>query len=271
MAPVIKKIKFLFAATAGILSPVKMIWKSKLLRWSKTGKVKPRRESLFTLSLKWPVKKKIWLRTYEGDIDIFYEVLFKKIYDTGSIPAGAVRTIVDAGANVGLSALFFLYKYPGAVIICVEPDPANFLLLGKNLEAEAGSGKVQLLNAALMQHDGEVDLSIGFPAYNSTVEGNGVNTVRVKSLGMDTLLKQAGIENIDLLKIDIEGAEKYVFSGECAWLRQVKNIIIEIHSPADQAVFSDVMEQHGFRVQKMNDGAAGGSLYIASAMPDDKR
>ena len=80
----------------------------------------------------------ISIRPATGDIFILYEVLAFDSYliaDAALDPA-SVKTVVDCGANIGLTGLFLAARYPKARVICVEPDPQNFALLKANISGE---------------------------------------------------------------------------------------------------------------------------------------
>ncbi len=68
------------------------------------------------------------------------------------------EVIIDAGANVGFAALYFLHQLPGSIIYCIEPDPENFIFLRKNLQREIDRGIAKLFPAALSDKDGFLNL-----------------------------------------------------------------------------------------------------------------
>jgi hypothetical protein len=76
------------------------------------------------------------LRQHTGDIFIFYEVLAFGAYalPTEIVPEG-IRTIVDCGANIGMTSLYFSQRYPNSRIFAIEPEPTNFKLLKQNTAA----------------------------------------------------------------------------------------------------------------------------------------
>jgi len=74
----------------------------------------------------------IWLRNGTSDVAVFREVWIELEHDFGRL--GQPRYIIDAGANIGLSSLLFLRRYPGCRIVAVEPDADNVAIARKNLE-----------------------------------------------------------------------------------------------------------------------------------------
>jgi FkbM family methyltransferase len=169
---------------------------------------------------------RVYLRIDTSDFCAYRDVLiFKsKSYDPG-IPGFSPTTIVDAGAHIGMASILFALKYPDARIIAIEPEPSNFALLVRNT---APYHTITPIQAALWREDGEVNLGA------SNVHPKGAFQIvekgqqRVRAITMDTLMREAGIRSIDLLKMDIEGAEVEVFES-CPWIENVRVIAIELH------------------------------------------
>lgn len=264
MNKVLHKLSFAVDITTGLSSLLRLLWNSKKLRWSKTGFVKAySREILCAIRIEHTLgKRNLYLRTYTGDIDIFYEIFFKKIYVLSARPASRVNTVVDLGANVGLSALYFLQHYPQARVICVEPEPSNFKMLTKNLQTEIATGKVTALELAAMGKDGLVSFESAEAKYNSRVV-DGADR-KVPAVSMPTLMHRCEIDHIDLLKIDVEGAEKYIFSGNLNWLQKVDDILIEIHSNEDHLLCMQAFEQYNFKLERIQTDVANEQLFWAS-------
>ena len=214
-------------------------------------------------------ERTIYLRTYTGDIRMFYEVFWERAYWLPSAILVMPIVIVDAGANIGMAALYFSIIYPQARIYCIEPDAHNFKLLRENLAPEGE--RCVLIEAALYDRDGEVGLIRERMAYNSKVDEGADRRVVVPAVTMEVLLDRFQLSRIDLLKIDIEGAEDKLFSAPTAWLEKVNTILIEVHSEEAIGPIRSRMMENGFHWQawegrRMRWGrpAGGGSLYLAS-------
>ena len=174
------------------------------------------------------------MRIDDSDIRVFKQIFVDNEYDSLNLPETA-NTIVDLGANIGLSALFFLKKYPNAHIIAVEPDTVNFEFMKKNLEDY--SNHVALLQAAIWPSDGEVSLvehdesneGLGAWGYRTETLTEGAEA-SVSAISIPTLMNQFSMDFIDILKVDIEGAEYELFEKDYeSWLDKVGLIIIETH------------------------------------------
>jgi FkbM family methyltransferase len=147
-------------------------------------------------------------------------------YDFASLPATA-KMIVDLGANIGLSARYLSERYPAARVIAYEPDPEIMRLAQLNLR---GHPQVTLRNCAAAGSPGSMTLH-RFPGGSW-----GTSAFVTKQLVSDTFLTEAvtldsiiaELGEIDILKIDIEGAEHEVLSA-CSHLDRVGCIVGEMH------------------------------------------
>jgi FkbM family methyltransferase len=165
------------------------------------------------------------IRNGTSDIEVYKKVFIEREYQ---LPFSTdLRTILDLGANTGLSTLFLASEYPRSVVIAVEPDPANFALLQHNV---AKLPNVRCIQAAVWTQDGSVRLSDpGLGHWAMRVTQGTDPGFDVPSLSMESLLAMLPSGRADLVKIDIEGAEKELFSEPHAWLDQVQSMVIELH------------------------------------------
>lgn len=170
--------------------------------------------------------RRFFLRGRSVDFSVLNSIFGKGEYDIE--PGFVPEVIVDAGANTGASTLYFRMRYPEALIIAVEPEISNYGLLCRNMEACRG---VKCINAALWVRDGLLSLrnpSADHYAYQFDEIAGSDGTVRCVT--MSTLMADAGVETVDILKMDIEGAEYQIFSaGNYEWLRRVRMLIVELH------------------------------------------
>ena len=168
----------------------------------------------------------IHLRIDTSDFCAYRDVLiFKsKSYDPG-LPGFIPNTIVDVGAHIGMASILFALNYPTARIIAIEPEPSNFAALVRNT---APYKTITPIQAALWREDGKVSLgaSNAHPKGAFQVVEHGGQQVR--AVTMDTVMRETGIDSIDLLKVDVEGAEIEVFES-CPWIGKVRVLAIELH------------------------------------------
>lgn len=224
------KLIFCYTVTKNFSSFLSLVWFTKLYRLRKnSSKYQNLQDRYFSISLSAFPNKKVFLRNYAGDIDIFYEIFYKKIYQ---LPDKLNKSlIIDAGANVGFAALFFLKQMPDATIYCIEPDPDNFIFLKKNLKTEIENDKIKLIMAGLSGKDGVMSLENNFFKYNSNLTQEPVEgAVRVITYKVETFLKTFVSGSVNLFKMDIEGSEESIFENDISWVNNVDELLIEFHS-----------------------------------------
>src|ERR1700733_8221921 len=148
-------------------------------------------------------------------------------YDFPGLP-GTAHTIVDLGANIGLSARFLSERYPDARLLAFEPDPEIFALAQRNVRAHP---QVSLRNLGVAGIPGHLALhrfpggSWGTSSFVTIQEV--AETFTAEAVTLDSIIDELG--DIDLLKIDIEGAEYEVLEA-CQQLQRVRCIIGEVHA-----------------------------------------
>lgn len=151
------------------------------------------------------------------------------------------KTILDCGANVGFSAVYFMSQFPGARVISIEPNTRNFEMLQRNT-APYGD-RVTNLNSAVWSRPTNLVVSEG--TYRDG--GDWSTQVRecragespdLRAIDIGSVLEQFGLDRIDILKMDIERAELSVFSDNFeSWINRVGVFLIELHDEQCQAAF----------------------------------
>jgi FkbM family methyltransferase len=184
----------------------------------------------------------LWLRTLGGDVFVLHEVFGTNCYDLRSHIADA-RTIVDLGANIGVTSLYFASIYPSARFVCVEPLPSNLALLARNV----GPLGATVVEAAVSDSCGTVTFDDTRPAWGGGLSDMG--NITVESISVDEILRRhLPGRDVDILKMDIEGGEQRVFTGPMEWLDRVKCIVAELHHPFEYGMFRSILEDRGFTV-----------------------
>jgi FkbM family methyltransferase len=169
---------------------------------------------------------RIYLRINTSDFCAYKDVLISqdKMYDP-CIPNFKPETIVDAGAHIGMASILFARRFPLAKIVAIEPEASNFAALARNTSPYKN---ILAVRAAIWSEDGEVTLGKSDAHVKGAFQVVEHGEERVRAMTMDTLMRETGIQSIDLLKMDIEGAEKEVFTA-CNWIKKVRIIAIELH------------------------------------------
>ncbi|SEG71189.1 methyltransferase, FkbM family [Methylobacterium sp. 190mf] len=193
------------------------------------------------IGIKNPIKIKIRgmvlnLRPIDSDLFVLMQIFSAKEYElkgpalqkinalyNNILKRGGVPLIVDAGANVGYSSIYFSEIYPDAHILAIEPDEASFQMLSGNC---ASLDKVTAVNAALWKDDRGVNLgNTTRPAWARTVSGEGTTT--------SITLEQALSKNVNtapfILKLDVEGAERVIIEAARNIVQMFPVVMVEPH------------------------------------------
>jgi FkbM family methyltransferase len=158
-----------------------------------------------------------------SDLHAVDEVLLRDQYE---LPARfRPRTIVDLGSHIGISVAFFRLRYPEARIFAFEPNPASFGKLEQNV---AEFEDVTVHRLAVSGRGGRSFPHTGASPLLASLKGSGGESVEVETATLDEHCQALGIGDIDLLKIDVEGAELEVLSSFDG-LEQVGAIVGELH------------------------------------------
>ena len=156
----------------------------------------------------------------------FDEIFVKHALDFQT--ASASPRILDCGANIGAASLYFKRRYPGARVTAYEADPELYAMTKRNLERNRAAD-VEVVHAALWTSTGHVTFraegsdSGMVDGLSGAVDAAGVS---VPSLRMRDVLER---ERVDLLKLDIEGAEGAVLADCEPVLDRVNAIVMDVH------------------------------------------
>jgi FkbM family methyltransferase len=167
-------------------------------------------------------------------------------------------TIIDAGANIGCSALYFLINFPIAQVICIEPEDSNYDLLIKNLEINGLTSRVitlqkavwnELMELELMQRDWSHD---GFHVMQKPTSDEII--AKTSTITIPQIINDYKLSKIDILKMDIEGAEKKIFEDKSyleLFINLTKFIIVEVHEEfISESFVIKVLNRYSFKVKK---------------------
>ena len=181
-----------------------------------------------------------------GDIGVIRQIFYNQDYDITHWEQGKKlleyhkllsknkeSLIIDAGANIGASAVYFSKKFTNALVFSIEPDEANFELLKMNTSGL----NVFNFKGAIADVDGEVFFEDpgrsdwGFMTKSLNSLDISPNTKKVRSISPQSILSHHSCQNANplILKIDIEGGEEALVSGNTDWLGAFPLVIIELH------------------------------------------
>lgn len=194
-----------------------------------------------------------------SDFEVFNQVYSLKEYlpvvnaynNNFKNKADKALNIIDAGSNIGLTSLFFLDHFQNANIVCIEPEIGNFKILEFNL-ANAKNSKTVKINGAVWSSNCKIKIVNDFRDRSScsfrVEQSNQADAITAYSVNQ--LIADNNFEIIDILKLDIEGSEKQVFTHPTSnldFLKITKCIAIEIHDEFDcrKAIY-EVLIEYGF-------------------------
>lgn len=183
----------------------------------------------------------IFLRKATSDIATFRKVILENEY---ALPITiSPEFIIDAGANIGVSAIWFSKHYPKAKIIALEPEPGNFSMLLKNT---SGYPNIFPIKAALWHEATQLhvisygkmdnfqvasneDLNNDAFLKQKMQQLNGTILFSCESVTVQNLMHQFNMNRVGLFKMDIEGSEKEVFENASGWIHQTDVMAVELH------------------------------------------
>lgn len=170
----------------------------------------------------WP--DPVWLRAGTSDAAVFRQVLVARELEVAISPSPL--RILDGGMNFGLASLVFAHRWPAATIVGVELEADNAEAARENCR---GIATIEVRHAALWDHSGTVtvhDPGAEAHSYQATESFPGTP---VRAYRIADLLDELGWESVDLVKLDIEGAERRVLGDGAAWLQRVRHVLVELH------------------------------------------
>jgi FkbM family methyltransferase len=174
-----------------------------------------------------------------SDLDVFSQIykgleyqplvaIFKKHFSEAKS-----LNIIDAGSNIGLTTVFLSKHFPESRFIAVEPDSSNFQLMSDNFDLNQIK-TVEKVRGGVWSQNAFLKIISDFRDKNHwsiRVEETN-NTAELQAFSLNYLIDYYQLAQIDILKIDIEGSEKEVFTGanaDVSYLTKTKCIAIEIH------------------------------------------
>ncbi len=203
----------------------------------------------------------VTLRPQDGDLSILYEIFAREGYKVSDdlLSPESVRTIVDAGANIGFASLYLAARYRNAKIYSIEPNPENFALLKENTAREPRIVPIQACLTAVPEEQVFISTTGRASHFKMNTRGHGVS---VKGISIEQLCCEHAIDRIDLLKIDVEGAEKQIFNS-ATFLPKIGVIIAELHGDYTLERFNEDLEQANLKAH-VSEFARDPQIVIAS-------
>jgi FkbM family methyltransferase len=194
----------------------------------------------------WTVLRGVWLHH-----DYFHPLISR------------CQRILDVGANIGMTSVWFKGLNPEATLACVEPDPRNLPLLRLNLAENRIDARV--FECAVATHTGRAQLGIEMNGGWSSLENAKLHAhtqfVEVETRRIPEILDDLGWTHVDLLKLDIEGLENDILADGGDWLSRVVLIVFELHPNNSEEHLTALLSRAGWSMERI--GYLGDPTYLA--------
>jgi FkbM family methyltransferase len=202
----------------------------------------------------------VYLRRNSSDASVFNQILIELeykplidfIYKHGE--EGKIKTIIDAGANIGLTTIYLRRHFSHATLVSIEPDDDNFKILETNL-TENKVENSYLLKAGVWENNSRLSIDRSFrdkQSWSISVKESAANSGdknTLQGVTISEIIDRFGFDEISVLKMDIEGAERFLFTEEVAgtFLGKVKFLSLEIHDEYQcRTSIERVLEKYNF-------------------------
>ena len=189
----------------------------------------------------------LWWRGGNSDLKVIFQIFEFGECDI-DLPSPP-DLIIDGGANVGYSAVFFARKFPGVPILAIEPDPANLDILRRN---SAPFPQIKAIAGAIWREHTQMRI-INPEAPSWAFEVKAIPAPTPDSFQGFTVGELAGNARSILLKLDIEGAETAVFTGPIPWIKQVSGLVIEVHGQQAETTVTQAMAERNYRLHRQGE------------------
>lgn len=216
-------------------------------------------EKVLTTTFRRSTAFKLKMRKFpSSDLKVFEQVYFwngyscvLECYRKNYSDPGKILNIIDCGSNIGLTSLYFLESFPNSRLLAIEPEKENFALMNFNLDNSIWPN-IEKLNGAVWSSNSKIKILKDFRDQSDwsfrveeTKEENSV-----EAFSIDYLIKAYKFNIIDILKIDIEGAEAELFTSPNSnldFLKITKCLAIEIHDEFNcRSEIERILKDYGF-------------------------
>jgi len=203
-----------------------------------------------------------------SDFKVFEQIMVKEEYKplidllNDNFCLNEPLLVLDAGGNIGAFSVYLNAFCPNASFVIIEPDDGNYSILSENV-SQNGLKVISLIKAGLWNSNTYLEL---FCDFRDNMEWSyRVKEVRyktnLKAFSLETIMNIACVSSIDILKLDIEGAEAQIFSDFCSitkCLKKVRFIAIEIHDEFNcRTNITNILSRSGFRLFSNNETLFG--------------
>lgn len=157
---------------------------------------------------------------------------------------------VDVGSNIGKYTIMMGRRLNKGVVVSIEPEPRNFKILKRNVELN-GLSNVFLVNEACFHEEKRIKFYV--EGGHSSIYKESDKWIFVKARKLDDILEELGVERVDLIKIDVEGAEADVLKGARKTLKNNHpKIVFEAWNDDYLKKIKTVLKPFNYKIKKIN-------------------
>jgi len=191
------------------------------------------------------VRGRLELRRGTSDVHVLEQVFMDEQYALSA--ALRPTLILDLGAYIGLASVYFAERWPEARIIAVEPHPESFALLERNVAAYP---QVRAVRAAVWDSRRRLGLvNPGETEWGYRFADAAPGAMGADALTIGDFLADARADDVVLVKLDVEGAEREALAASEGWMPRIRALMVEVHegkAPGARAALSGALARHGF-------------------------
>ena len=194
------------------------------------------------------------VRVNSSDILLIWEIWKSRAYEDTRCPINPQDTVVDIGAHIGVFSVWAAQKANLGIVYAYEASQANFKLLKEN-KGLNHSQNLQVKNLAIFDKPGKFDFYLpgGNGALGSLFQDQHGVKETVTAITLEKLFDDHGLDHVDYLKLDVEGAEyPILLNCPAEILSRIKHLILEYHelegAPWRQQDLERHLLSHGFQV-----------------------
>jgi FkbM family methyltransferase len=207
-------------------------------------------------------------RPFSTDPQVIKEIFGDQIYRP--IRGTVFTSVLDCGANGGVFAAYAKAQAGSELraYVGVEPDPDSFALLTEQVRLRGMAPISTLMEVAVSDQDATANFDTNGNSWTHRLMEGG--KLVVQTLTVNSILDRAGLQEVDLMKLDVEGGEKQVLESWPTWCHRVKCVVVELHNfehPLDFNWFSSLARASGYHPM------AAGTLFrgMPGAVREDVR
>lgn len=206
----------------------------------------------------------VFIRAIRADMQSFINTFIDPYFDKKPY-LQKTEFVIDAGANIGYTAILFANWWPECKIVSLEPDKENYEFALRNTKPYPN---ISVVNAALWNRETELSIEAGqedgFVVREITVEDTEIRKEnRTIGMSVDFILNDCNVTEIDFLKLNVEGSEREIFSKNYkSWMQNTKAILVELHDGKNPGCSKAVFKAASHYDFAVAETAAYGLLFV---------